>query len=89
MKKLPERIQTELGEATIGRITVEGAIKEFLCPLCNEVIEIGEPHIVAVPVVIPRLRRHIHEGCLNAFQQHGIEIKLHPNEKNAVRYYLG
>ncbi len=87
--KLPERINTEIGEATLGRVTKESAIKEFLCPLCNYTIDIGEAHIVAVPVLAEGLRRHLHESCLNEFIKQGFTIKLHPNEPNAARYYLG
>lgn len=86
--KIPKVVQTELGEATVGVVKPEAATKEYLCPLCDEQIEKGEKHLLVVPVVITRLRRHVHTECLIAFEEGGWSVKLHPNEPEAVKYYL-
>lgn len=41
------------------------ATKSYLCPGCNQSIEAGQGHMVAVPVDAPDLRRHWHRGCWN------------------------
>lgn len=39
------------------------AVKRYLCPGCNQHIEPGTGHVVAVPVDAPDLRRHWHHAC--------------------------
>ncbi len=83
--ELPDEVETELGKATIGVVEPKNAMKEYLCPLCNTPIEIGEKHIIVVPVYVPRLRRHLHGECLLEFIHQKLTIKLHPNEPNTVK----
>jgi hypothetical protein len=39
------------------------AVKRYVCPGCNQAIEPGTGHIVAVPKEAPDLRRHWHKPC--------------------------
>ena len=39
------------------------ARKEYICPRCDGLIEIGVGHVVVVPEGAPDLRRHWHRGC--------------------------
>ncbi len=39
------------------------ATKTYICPGCNQDIQPGVGHIVAVPKALPELRRHWHRGC--------------------------
>lgn len=84
---LPVRVETDVGTATLGIVRSRNAIKEYLCPLCDELIEKGEQHILAVPVIATGLRRHVHAECLSAYLEYHIDIRLHPNEPNARKYY--
>ena len=86
---LRDDIYTELGRTTIGIVKPQNAIKNYICPCCDEIIEIGEQHVIAVPVEIPRLRRHLHSECLSSFKKYGLEIKLHPKEPDVTAYYFG
>lgn len=86
--QVPSQIETECGTATIGKISGGKSDREFLCPLCDTLIDVGEDHLVAIPMVVPGLRRHLHTGCLEKFLEYDLEIKLHPKEPDAVRYYL-
>lgn len=86
--KFPQTVPTELGEATVGIVSPKAAIKEFLCPLCNETILIGEQHVIVVPLVKSRLRRHIHSECLSANLRYNVSIILHPNERSIAHYYF-
>jgi hypothetical protein len=85
---LPEDIETELGKATIGRVSPEKAIKPYLCPLCDSEIETNESHVIAVPIEVPKLRRHLHGECLGEYLRQNLAIKLHPKEPDVMRYYL-
>lgn len=85
---IPEEIDTELGKATIGIVRASNAVKQYLCPLCDEQTDPGESHLVAVPVVEPELRRHIHTECLMAWQQQGLSVKLHPFNTHIIRQYM-
>jgi hypothetical protein len=85
---IPERVNTELGEATIGRVRAQHATKEYTCPLCDELIPIGEEHLIVVPIVMARLRRHVHTDCLTANLQYMDSIRIHPKEPNIARYYF-
>lgn len=85
---LPSEVETELGKATIGVVQPMNALKEYLCPLCDGEIVIGELHVIVVPVHVPRLRRHVHGECLKEFIDQKLTIKLHPNEPNAVKFHL-
>ena len=86
--ELPQEIETEIGRTTLGIILSHYATKEYLCPLCDEAIELGEQHILAVPIVADSLRRHLHAECLSEFLTRGLSIKLHPNESNAIKYHI-
>lgn len=39
------------------------ANKRYLCPGCNQDIEVGAGHVVVVPKEAPDLRRHWHRAC--------------------------
>lgn len=39
------------------------ARKRYLCPGCDNDIEVGVGHLVVVPTESPDLRRHWHRGC--------------------------
>lgn len=39
------------------------AVKQYVCPGCNQDILRGIGHLVVVPVDAPDLRRHWHHAC--------------------------
>jgi hypothetical protein len=39
------------------------ARKSYVCPGCENLIEVGVGHLVVVPDDAPDLRRHWHRGC--------------------------
>lgn len=39
------------------------AVKEYLCPSCNQTIHRGVGHVVVVPIEAADLRRHWHKAC--------------------------
>ncbi|HZN13413.1 MAG TPA: hypothetical protein VFB78_04030 [Acidimicrobiales bacterium] len=39
------------------------ATKQYLCPGCNQDIEVGVGHLVVVPLEDTDLRRHWHHAC--------------------------
>lgn len=39
------------------------AVKQYVCPGCNNVIEPGVGHLVVIPDDGPDLRRHWHKPC--------------------------
>jgi len=39
------------------------ARKEYVCPGCDGIIEVGVGHVVVIPEDAPDLRRHWHHGC--------------------------
>jgi hypothetical protein len=84
---IPEYIATELGEATVGRVKSSNATKKYLCPVCDEEIELNEEHLIVVPIVKPNLRRHIHTDCVEELYDRGMRIVLHPNEPNIKQYH--
>jgi SHS2 domain-containing protein len=88
MSDIPTHIDTELGDADISFITADKATKEYLCPFCDEKIQIGEPHLLIVPKVADKLRRHVHIDCVKTSMQFNIRMKLHPNEPHAATYHL-
>jgi hypothetical protein len=50
-------------ELSVRRIMGQSATKRYDCPLCNQHIERGTPHVVVVPNDAPELRRHFHTPC--------------------------
>lgn len=86
--KIPKEVMTELGEATVGEVSPKNAIKPYICPLCDSEIEFGEKHLIIVPVVKSRLRRHVHTDCLLSHIEYGVSIKLHPKEPDIARYHF-
>jgi hypothetical protein len=50
-------------EVEVRRVHPFEATKGYLCPGCNQDIEPGVGHVVAVPVEAPDLRRHWHHPC--------------------------
>ena len=51
------------GEVDTRRIQPYEALKEYVCPGCNQDIPAGMGHTVAVPREAPDLRRHWHHAC--------------------------
>lgn len=47
----------------VRRVQPYQARKAYLCPGCNQTIDVGVGHLVVVPVVTPDLRRHWHRPC--------------------------
>jgi hypothetical protein len=39
------------------------AVKDYVCPSCNQTITAGTGHVVIVPVEAADLRRHWHKAC--------------------------
>jgi hypothetical protein len=53
-------------EVEVRRIQPYQAVKDYLCPGCNQEIRRGTGHVVVVPYEAPDLRRHWHHGCWEA-----------------------
>lgn len=53
----------EDGEVEIRVVHPFQATKQYLCPGCNQDIEVGVGHLVVVPLDEPDLRRHWHHAC--------------------------
>ena len=51
------------GEVETRRVQPYEALKEYLCPGCNQEIPSGMGHTVAVPSGAPDLRRPWHHAC--------------------------
>jgi hypothetical protein len=51
------------GEVDTRRVQPYEALKNYLCPGCEQEIPAGMGHIVAVPREAPDLRRHWHHAC--------------------------
>ena len=51
------------GEVDTRRVQPNQALKEYVCPGCNQEIPVGMGHTVAVPREAPDLRRHWHLAC--------------------------
>ncbi|HET7488984.1 MAG TPA: hypothetical protein VFJ85_13725 [Acidimicrobiales bacterium] len=47
----------------VRRVQPYQAVKEYLCPGCNQAIAAGTGHLVVVPLDAPDLRRHWHTPC--------------------------
>ena len=47
----------------VQRVQPYQASKPYRCPGCNQDIEAGVGHLVAVPTEAPDLRRHWHHPC--------------------------
>ena len=47
----------------VRRVQPYEARKRYVCPGCNQAIEPGTGHLVAVPRDAPDLRRHWHHAC--------------------------
>lgn len=50
-------------DVEIRRIQPFQARKRYVCPGCNQAIEVGTGHVVVVPKEAPDLRRHWHHAC--------------------------
>jgi hypothetical protein len=81
-------IETEFGDAEVDTVLARNALKEFICPCCDEFIEVGEEHKVVVPEVAHRQRRHVHKDCFEEHDKRNLRIVLHPNDtkKDFERY---
>jgi hypothetical protein len=51
------------GDVEVRRVQPYQAVKQYVCPGCNNVIPVGMGHVVAVPSQAPDLRRHWHHAC--------------------------
>jgi hypothetical protein len=58
--------------AEIRSIQPMDAVKEYVCPGCNQEIRPGTGHVVIVPLSAPDLRRHWHRPCLDRAARHGL-----------------
>jgi hypothetical protein len=56
---------SDTDETEVRFIQPYDAVKEYLCPGCNQIIPPGMGHMVAIPPEDPDLRRHWHRGCWN------------------------
>lgn len=50
-------------EVEVRRVQPYQARKVYLCPGCNQSIDVGLGHLVVVPKPAPDLRRHWHHAC--------------------------
>ncbi len=57
------RRQSQLEPEIVNHIQPYQARKEYACPGCNGIIDVGVGHVVVVPDGAPDLRRHWHHGC--------------------------
>jgi hypothetical protein len=51
------------GEIDVRRVQPYQAVKQYICPGCNNIIPVGMGHVVTVPSDAPDLRRHWHHAC--------------------------
>lgn len=49
--------------AEVRQIQPYRATKRYVCPGCNQDIEVGIGHVVVIPREAPDLRRHWHRAC--------------------------
>ncbi|MGH1490926.1 MAG: hypothetical protein ACRBK7_16295 [Acidimicrobiales bacterium] len=56
---------SDTADSEVRFIQPYDAVKEYICPGCNQVIPKGTGHLVAIPPDDPDLRRHWHRGCWN------------------------
>ena len=50
-------------DVDVRRVHPFEATKRYVCPGCNQGVEPGVGHVVAVPREAPDLRRHWHHPC--------------------------
>lgn len=50
-------------QITVRTVRGEQATKRYDCPVCNQSIPVGSPHVVVVPDDAPDHRRHFHTAC--------------------------
>jgi hypothetical protein len=55
--------EADHGDELVKPIQPYQARKEYICPGCESIIDIGVGHVVVVPTETPDLRRHWHRGC--------------------------
>ena len=62
-----------LGVEVVTPVQPYAARKEYVCPGCEGVIQVGEGHLVVVPEHYPDLRRHWHRACwfIESRRRHG------------------
>lgn len=51
------------GPAEVRVVQPFQASKRYICPGCNQTIEVGQGHVVVVPTHASDLRRHWHSPC--------------------------
>ena len=54
-----DRLEPEI----VNPIQPYQARKEYICPGCDGIIEVGVGHVVVIPEHAADLRRHWHHGC--------------------------
>jgi hypothetical protein len=64
-KMIPGMGSFSASELTVRKVMGAQATKRYECPLCNQWIETGTPHVVVIPTDSPDLRRHFHTPCWN------------------------
>ncbi len=50
-------------QLTVRSVRGDQAVKRYDCPICNQSIAVGTPHVVVVPDDAPDHRRHFHTAC--------------------------
>lgn len=71
-------------EASLRAIQGYQALKSYICPECNDVIEKGATHFVVVPNDAPDLRRHWHHYCWVRRRQNRLPVSK-AQRKNTKR----
>lgn len=51
------------GAVEVHRLHPFQALKDYVCPGCNQTIPAGTGHLVVLPVAEPGERRHWHRPC--------------------------
>lgn len=59
----------DLRLVTVTPIQAYQAVKEYICPGCDQTIPAGTFHLVVVPHEAPDMRRHWHHGCWHKEQR--------------------
>jgi uncharacterized protein with PIN domain len=72
----PQRVYVEdplTGQmAELQKVQPYQALKEYVCPGCNQEIRAGTGHVVIVPLGHSETRRHWHTACQEHASRHGL-----------------
>ena len=56
-------VEADDDDIEVRQVQPYEARRRYLCPGCNQAIEVGVGHVVVVPRNDPDLRRHWHHAC--------------------------